>query len=807
MAAAAPPSPPPPVVAHWRPRRRGPGAVIPALATLAVILGVIGITLWQLHPNLLLSNTPTTGGDTGAHFVMPAFLKTYLLPHGHLTGWDPGWFDGFPIYTYYFILPDLFAALGAYVIPYGIAFKLATISGSVALPICAWALGRLFGMKRPGPAVLAAATLPFLFDYSFTIYGGNLFSTLAGEYAYSLSIALGLVFLGLFARGVRTGRNRGWAALVLAACIAAHIIPAMFVLVGAAILTAFEILPEQLRPDDAMAGWRSGIRDVGEVAMGTWRRLWWAASTVVLGLLLSGWWLVPFGLRQPYTTTMGYANVTGYANLLFPVADRWAIFLAAAAVVAGFALRSRLVICFTLLALFAAVVLVFDPIGSLYNVRVLPLWFLSVYLLAAWVVAAALTFAARAWRRHRTAIWVAAVHHARGVLARVPGRPAPGRWGAGAVAGPLVALLLAAAVVVPPFVVSANLLPVTVGANQVSAWAAWNYSGYEGKPAYPEYRAVITTMAKVGARFGCGRAMWEYNADLNRFGTPMALMLLPYWTGDCIDSMEGLVFESSATTPYHFLNQAELSVGPSEPVVGLNYSPGINIPLGVSHLQQLGVKYYMASSPATIAAAKLDPSLRLVATTGPWKSLYGAQEITTTWDVFEVSNSAVVEPLANDPAVLTDVKPAQPSWLPVSEAWYNDPARWAVELAAGGPSEWPRITASTTDPPQKAVAPTTVSDIAQTSDTISFHVTRIGTPVVVKTSYFPNWHAEGANGPWRVTPNLMVVVPTSHDVTLTYDSTQANELGELATGVALLLVVIPGTVIALRRRRQRAALR
>jgi len=115
----------------------------------------------------------------------------------------------------------------------------------------------------------------------------------------------------------------------------------------------------------------------------------------------------------------------------------------------------------------------------------------------------------------------------------------------------------------------------------------------------------------------------------------------------------------------------------------------------------------------------------------------------------------------------------------VSEAWYNDPARWAVELAAGGPSEWPRITASTTDPPQKAVAPTTVSDIAQTSDTISFHVTRIGTPVVVKTSYFPNWHAEGANGPWRVTPNLMVVVPTSHDVTLTYDSTQANELGEL----------------------------
>ena len=50
-------------------------------------------------------------------------------------------------------------------------------------------------------------------------------------------------------------------------------------------------------------------------------------------------------------------------------------------------------------------------------------------------------------------------------------------------------------------------------------------------------------------------------------------MLLPYWTSGCIDSMEGLLFESSTTTPYHFINQAELSAGPSEPEVGLPYGP------------------------------------------------------------------------------------------------------------------------------------------------------------------------------------------------------------------------------------------
>ena len=39
----------------------------------------------------------------------------------------------------------------------------------------------------------------------------------------------------------------------------------------------------------------------------------------------------------------------------------------------------------------------------------------------------------------------------------------------------------------------------------------------------------------------------------------MALMLLPHWTDGCIGSMEGLFFEASATTPFHFLTQVELS--------------------------------------------------------------------------------------------------------------------------------------------------------------------------------------------------------------------------------------------------------
>ena len=49
------------------------------------------------------------------------------------------------------------------------------------------------------------------------------------------------------------------------------------------------------------------------------------------------------------------------------------------------------------------------------------------------------------------------------------------------------------------------------------------------------------------------------------------------------------------------------------------------------------------------------------------------------------------------------------------------------------------------------------------------------------TSYFPNWKVSGAEGPYRVAPNFMVVVPTSNDVKLTYGLTKYDWLGRIGT--------------------------
>jgi hypothetical protein len=803
---------------------------VPGAITVLTIASVIAVTLSQLHPGMLLTNTTTTGGDTGAHIAMPKFLET-LMSHGHLTGWDPGWYDGFPLYTFYFTIPDVFIAIGGWVIPYGVAFKLGTILGSVMLPVCAWACGRFFRLRAPLPTLLAAATLPFLFDYTFTIYGGNLFSTLAGEYAFSFSLSLAVLFLGLFACAIREGRYRGWAAVVLAGCVLSHIVPGMYALGGAVILTIVELLPARWGiSDSALRTWRN---DPYSQPVPRTRTLWWAGSTVAIGLLLSGWWLAPFGLEHAYSSSMGYTNVEGWAQY-FREADAWALVAAGIGAIAAFFVRSRFGITVTVLGIASALATALDPQGSLYNVRLLPMWFLSVYLMAAWAFGIACIAVATAWRRARDRRWAAeadAAAWAGGTPpdgpreghpsteepvpeARRAPRPAPvpsRRWGPAAVSGAVLGLLAVLVAVVPPFVLPASSLPVTLGANEVTNWSNYNYEGYEGQASYPEFKAVMQTMDAVGKRYGCGRAMWEYSASENRFGTPEALMLLPYETNGCIDSMEGLLFESSTTTPYHFLNQAELSAGPSEPEVGLPYG-SLNVPLGVQHLQQLGVKYFMAETAEVEQEAAVDPDLQLVAKTGPWTYNYSGVITHTTWQIYLIKDSPLVTPLANDPVVLSGVTPGPASWLGNAThegpalRWYTDPSQWDVELAQSGPPEWPRTPVSDIRPKVKHAGTTKVSAVTQTDSSVSFHVSRVGTPVLVKVSYFPNWHAKGADGPWRVTPNLMVVVPTSHDVSLTYGASGADALGLVATLIGLAALVGMFVVPTLRRwgRRSRA---
>ena len=69
----------------------------------------------------------------------------------------------------------------------------------------------------------------------------------------------------------------------------------------------------------------------------------------------------------------------------------------------------------------------------------------------------------------------------------------------------------------------------------------------------------------------------------------------------------------------------------------------------------------------------------------------------------------------------------------------------------------------------------------------------------MKTSYFPNWQVSGGKGPYRVAPNLMVVIPTSDHVSLHFGRTGVDYLAILLTLLGLMGLVgmarLPAIVI------------
>ncbi len=489
-----------------------------------------------------------------------------------------------------------------------------------------------------------------------------------------------------------------------------------------------------------------------------------------VGALLAAFWSVPFAFRLPYANNMGWEKITEYGKNLFPEGTRWAQLLALGGAVVSVVNRRRTGLFLIGVAAIAGALFILAPQGRLWNARVLPFWYLSLYLLAG-VAVTELGPAIGRW------------------LATDPEYPSP----VARLATPIGAAFLTWMLVGLPLHVLPGWLPKpqTADTSFIPAWAKWNYSGYERKTAYREYKGIVDTMAEVGRSNGCGRAHWEYESGLDRFGTPMALMLLPYWTDGCIGSMEGLYFESSATVPYHFLSAAELSKAPSNPMRDLPYST-LDLQEGVRHLQLLGARYYLAFSDEALAQANAHPDLTPVATVPcPSPPTAGCK----TWTVFEVAGSELVSPMQFEPAVVTGPVRGEVPWLNMSVNWFTDPAARDVFLAASGPKEWQRVDAHKVDtdsevhgsgvtvdqPARRPVEPAVVSNIRSDDNDISFDVDRVGSPVLVKTSYFPNWRASGAEGPYRVTPNLMVVIPTSSHVNLHYGFTPAEGLGYLLT--------------------------
>ena len=743
------------------------------LSTIIAVAGPTIFLLLALHPDLILRNNTPTGGDMGAHVWAPAYLRDHLLSNFKLSGWSMDWYSGLPIYRFYMVVPALMIVLLDVVLPYGIAIKIIAVIGLLTLPYVSWLFGRFAKFAYPIPELFAIAATIFLFDESFTIYGGNIASTMAGEFSFSIALSLAMLGFALLAKGLDTGKHRVSAAIIISLSALSHGIVLLFVFGGAALM---------------LVVWNK-------------RESWqFGAKVIALAVLLSSFWVIPFVTSHAYMTDMKYeprpsGATDSFWKMFFPLHTLLDISLTALAVIGAVTLvrsRHKAGTWMTLLALLlAAGVFIarnsLPVIGLLWNPRILPFLYLLRYFLFVIGLYELVTFALRVKSIARFTQGESGVP----VVLDIAQPRDNFSFNLALLSGFALFVLVAIGFRFQelPFgstrVNSAGQYEYVWGPLRtkssndgfVDGWARWNFTGYEGKNAYGEYYGIVQTMKQLGADStqGCGRALWENNGELNKYGTTMGLMLLPFWTDGCISSMEGLFFEAAGSTPYHFITAAAMSKQSSNPVRELRYDNN-DAALGVRYMQELGVKYFMGFTSEAIAQASQQEGLTEVARSGPWV-------------VYRVANSDAVTPLAMQP-VVANISSNNPRerWLEVGTSWFQQPEVWTTPIADNGPSEWQRVDVAVDESlregepnsnnrrvdvvkPATALTPVpldpvVVSNVDIGEESVKFSVDKIGVPVLVRVSYFPNWKVDGAKGPYRVAPNMMVVIPTNTNVSM-----------------------------------------
>jgi hypothetical protein len=773
---------------------RGRLSKVPILP-IVLVAGASLIIFVVMNPWLIFTATTPTGGDMGAHVFGPAYLRDNLLPEGRILGWSNDWFAGFPAFYFYFPLPSLTIVAVDLFLPYGVAFKLVTVLGLLALPPAVYFHTRAMRLNRHIALIAAGAAVVFAFLESFSIYGGNVASTLAGEFAYSWSFALSLVYLGLLMKAVRDDRRYAkWAALALALTALSHVLTTIVVIFASLFVLA-------------------------------WKKGFWRTLTVwVWGFAIAAFWALPLVARIGLTSDMAWTPLTRWEEvfpvelwLLLPIAIPGAIWAirktSRAAPMIGATLLP--VIYYPLPTVLPDLFPeLFDGTRwKLWNGRLLPYWYFGVAFFAAIGFGAAVVWMSRRLPGRVPKLWASLVFAvafavAAGLIADSTEFP---RWAWGIVAvvgiGVVAASLLAPAMIntrnfLTTTAVAIVVLGATAGVTFIDGWSRWNFEGYEAKEPWPEYQSLMVELD----RLPDGRVMWENNSGLNKYGTPMSPMLIPYWTEGSQKSMEGLFFESSLTTPFHFINHSEMSFKSSNPIPGLEYH-SFDMERGLDHMDVYGVDYYVSFTPEAAEKALGIDDFELITTTEPFKifrlpDTQLVEAATHLPAVYEVPDGSLFGSLTGSGSVTgTDGEPL-PSFHDMALEWYEDideMDRWVV---ADGPAEWPRIESIEERPDTEIDVPEDpVSNIVVEDHRISFTTEAVGVPHVVKISYFPNWTATGADGPWRAAPSLMVVVPTGNEVVIEFEDTWAESSGQILTIVGGATLIIGGFV-AWRRSRQ-----
>ncbi|AGX87800.1 6-pyruvoyl-tetrahydropterin synthase-related protein [Candidatus Symbiobacter mobilis] len=542
----------------WNPRQAlAIDCAVAVLGALAVA-SVLGIEF------LLCGNLPT-GGDTASHLLYVWTFVHELLPRGYLTAWMPEVFGGFPFLSYYFPLPFVAIAGLAAVLPFAQAMKLGMFAAAMALPAAAWwGSVRLLGMPRRVAIWGVLGILPFLWQEQHSIWGGNLLSTLAGEFAYGYGALFAVLTLCAWQRAIATERHWWLVAAVLeVATGASH---GFALLVTGFATTAYLFDAPRF------------LRNLRLLVLGHG-----------LAFLLLGGWLWPMMEMHALTVPNdAFFEVRQWRELLpagmEPVVGGGlfaAMVLLASALLPGAGHRFaqsgtdalRHVAFFAVSTMLAAVGFLAAGLVGLANIRFFPFVWLLGGLACGW-------------------LWGYACMHVAQAL------PAAIRWG-------WHVLGLAAAV--------AFIGHVAVGIAVAPDWGLWNHSGLEAKPQWNRLSTLFPAMS--GPPDG-PRLLFEHDPANHDLGSTRVLEALPMFLGGR-PVLEGLYMESALLGPAIYQLQSEVSRHPSSPLARFP-SASMDLELAAEHMRFLYANDVLVRHPETVSAFAASPLFTPVTSAAPF---------------------------------------------------------------------------------------------------------------------------------------------------------------------------------------------
>ncbi len=484
-------------------RARLPGGYLDGLfvlATGALVANTLGVAF------LNSPNWPT-GGDSASHLLYAWLYADGLLFSGKALPWLPEVFGGLPFLSYYFPLPFIVIALLSKLVGVAPAFKWGSCLAAMLLPGAVFVASRRWlGMSWAGALFGGLGALAFLLHEQNSIWGGNLLSTLAGEFAYSYGLCLAVPTMIAWLRAVQAGR--GWIvpALLEAATGFSHGFPLL--LVGFS--TAFLLFEGgQFR------------RTLGLLARGH-----------LLAFCVLGGWLWPMlemhGLTIPNDAAF---SVQGWRDLL--PATLWPV---AAGGLAGLgmqlipaarrrwtALQASALRYFASSAGLAALGFIAGDQLGLADIRFFPLVWLLAAVVCGWLFGQGLAAIGAAWQpKRRIALFMFAAAAVLGLLG----------W---------------------------------LGQQVRSApdWALWNHAGLDSKPQWHNLTGLFPSMS---GDLWDPRLAFEHDPANHDIGSTRVLEALPMFLNHR-SVLEGLYMETALLGPAIYQLQSEISARPSSPLV------------------------------------------------------------------------------------------------------------------------------------------------------------------------------------------------------------------------------------------------